>query len=670
MNPSIALFLVAFNVIIGVLAVAMIIYMDRKKREEKKQGLIRPKKRMISVATYYKLYKFYESIFFFRGGIANVHSRLSELSVYTVQESRILAVQVYSSSVITYFGIIFLGIIVFKDILMTLLVLLFATVIKTSVVEKQIDNIHFKLLKQLLKALSSVRQNYLRLGVIPDSIVEAEAGPLLYRSFEDIYLILTAVDGEQRLSEFYASTPFKLLQTFAGVCYLLNNSGDSRLSDGSSNFIQAMGMMSAEVQMEIQKISLQKATFGVLEYLPLAPLAALKIIEVFFTGVIPGTSIIYNGAIGYLSRTVIVMTSILGYMVISRINSAVIIKKDDRSGIVMALLKFRWFQGLVAILKPKKLRKFGRKNKLLKSSLSMTDINHMYGAKIIYSVVAFTLSIFFMFFSVELGRDFIYENVREVSLVAGEKLDAKGIEIRKKMDKIYLNYHQVLDHKKTMAFVDNYLPSLPEFDRQAQVQRLITKYNSYHNTYFKWWMLIICYLLTWGAWFLPEILLRGRAWLLKTEAEEDILQLQTIITILMNTSVDTMDTLYWLERQSRVHKNALFDAYHEYPSDPDLALNRLKARVFLPEFKRMIDKLILTIHQISLAEAFSDLVSEREHVLRLREISQRSMLKKKRAFASPLAMLPVALTTILYLLVPLGILGFKEFTTALQNLNM
>lgn len=670
MNSSIALVVVGFNLFVGIMAIAMIVYMDRQKRSEKKQGLVRPKKRMLSITTYYKLFKWYESIFFFRGGIAKVHARISELSVYTSQEARIIAVQFYSVSVITYFGIIILGILVFRDVLMTLLILLFATVIKTSVVEKQIDHIHFKLLKQLHKALSSVRQNYLRLGVIPDSIAEAEAGSLLHRSFEDIYLILTAVDGEQRLSEFYASTPFKLLQTFAGVCYLLNNSGDSRLADGSSNFIQAMGMMSAEVQMEIQKISLQKATFGVLEYLPLAPLAALKIIETFFSGVIPGTSIIYNGAIGYISRTIIVMTSILGYMVITRINSAVIVKKDDRSGIVMTLLQFDGFRKLAEVFKPKKLRKIGRKNRLLKNSLSMTDLTHMYGAKILYAAVAFMLSMFFMFFSVELGRDFIYENVREVSLVAGEELDTQGMEIRRKMDEIYLNYPEVLSHKKTLTFVDNYLPGLSEFDRQAQVQRLITKYNSYHNTYFKWWMLLICYIFGWLAWLMPEVLLRGRAWLLKTEAEEDVLQLQTIITILMNTSVDTMDTLFWLERQSRVHKNALFDAYHEYPSDPDLALNRLKARAFLPEFKRMIDKLILTIHQISLAEAFSDLISEREHVLRLREISQRSILKKKRAFASPLAMTPVALTAILYLLVPLGILGFKEFTTALQNLNM
>lgn len=102
-----------------------------------------------------------------------------------------------------------------------------------------------------------------------------------------------------------------------------------------------------------------------------------------------------------------------------------------------------------------------------------------------------------------------------------------------------------------------------------------------------------------------RMLKKMRIRLLKTESEEDVLQLQTIITILMNTSVDTMETLYWLQRQSRTHRNALIDAYHEYPSDPELALYRLKSKVTLPDFKRMVDKLFLTIHQISLADAFS-----------------------------------------------------------------
>ena len=208
---------------------------------------------------------------------------------------------------------------------------------------KQIDSVHFKLLKQLSMSLSSLRQNYLRLNSIPQAVAETETGSELHRAFEEIYIILTDVDGKQRLEEFYATTPFKLLCTLAGVCFILNNSGDTKLRDGTSNFLQAMGMMADEVNLEIRRISLQKARFGALEYLPVAPLLAIGVIESFFTSIIPGTSVMYSGPIGYISRTVILLASIVGYTVIVKVNSAVSVRKDDRNGIVMFLLKREWF---------------------------------------------------------------------------------------------------------------------------------------------------------------------------------------------------------------------------------------------------------------------------------------------------------------------------------------
>ncbi len=647
--------------LLGSVAVFFIIRMDKKSRKQNKRQKFK---------NYNKLFTNYHQFFLTRKGIETLYYRLSELSVYSYQELRAIAVKFYTTAIGTFLIINITGLILFRDVFTSLLFFLFAFMVKTVLVEKQIDHIHFKLLGQLLKALSNIRQAYLRLGVIPDAISEAEVGSLLKHAFEDIYLILTAVDGEKRLEEFYAATPFKLLQTFAGVCYILNNKGDSKLSNGASNFIQAMGMMHSEVQMEVQKLVLQKSKFGVLEYLPVVPLIAIKIVESFFADVIPGTTIIYNGPIGYISRVVIVLASIIGYTTISKINSTMVVKKDDRNSIVKKILSINSLSNFINTILPKKTRKVNKKLRLLKRSMSMKDMIHHYATKILFAFTAFIFSLFFVFFSVELGKDFIHNNVREVSLVGGESLSKEDIEIRKKIDEIYLNTYPMMSQNETKTFVENHLPKLQEFDKQAQIQRLQTKYSSYYSTYFKWWMILICYGIALAAWKVPELMLRARIWLLKTEAEEDILQLQTIITILMNTSMDTMDTLYWLQLQSRVFKNVLIDAYHEYASDPELALHKLKNKVDLPEFKRIIDKLILTIHRIPLADAFSDLITEREHVLRIREISQQTTLKKKRAFVSPLAMAPLALTVFCYILLPLGILGIKEFTNALQNLGI
>lgn len=643
--------------VLGIVAIIIVIRKDKKSRSKKTKNY----------KYYNKMFQKYDNFFLTRNGIEKLYYRIAGLSVYTKREIKATAVKLYSLSIGTFWGINIAGILIFRDVFTSLLLLIFAYMAKNVLVDKQIDRIHFKLLKQLLEALSSIRQAYLRLGVIPDAIAEAEVGPLLKHAFEDIYLILTAVDGERRLEEFYASTPFKLLQTFSGVCFILNNAGDSKLSNGSSNFIQAMGMMHSEVQMEIQRLVLQKAKFGILEYLPVVPLVTLRLIEAFFINQIPGTAIIYHGPLGYISKVVIFVSAIVGYMTITKINSPMVVKKDDRNAFINKLVSNKSFESFIKNIIPKKVRVIKKKKYYLEKSMSSKDIVYLYANKVICFVLGFTLSLFFIYFSVELGKDFILSNVREVSLVGGEELDAEDIATRQQMDEIYLNIHPMLTRNRTEDFVNTYLPHLEEFDKKSQIDRLQTKYKTYYNTYFKWWMLLICYILAVISWRIPEIVLKARIWLLKTEAEEDILQLQTIITILMNTSADTMETLYWLQRQSRVHRNILIDAYHEYPSDPELALHRLKSKVALPEFKRMVDKLILTIHQISLADAFSDLISERDHLLRIREITQQSILKKKRSFVSPLSMAPLLLTTACYIIMPLGILGLKEFFFAIQE---
>lgn len=662
------LFLVLAIFITAIFGITMIIVSDRKKAR-RRQGQPWNKKGLVSLATYLRTSRFLDDFFLTRGGYRKIKFKIAELSVYTSQEIQVHAVRTYAIATGCSVGLVALGAIVFRDVFSTLLVVLYAAIVNNVLVGKRVDSVHFKLLKQLSMALSSLRQNYLRLNSISQAVAECETGTELHRAFEEIYFILTDADGKRRLDEFYATTPFRLLCTLAGVCYILNNSGDTKLRDGSSNFLQAMGMMADEVNLEIRRISLQKAKFGMLEYLPVAPLLAIGVIENFFTSIIPGTAVIYSGSIGYLSRAAILLASIIGYTVIVRINSAVSVKKDDRLAIIIRLLKLPWFAALVRDMMPKKQRRRARKLRMIKGALSMLDLRHLYASKIVFGFTAFVVALVCFFFAVNLGKQFVYSNVREVSLVGGEQLSDEDIRIRKEMDEYYLSLPQLPSDNETKAFVAERLPRLPAFDQDAQFKRLKDKYERYHNAYFKWWMLLVAFGA--GALFyrVPEMLLRGRAWLLKTESEEDVLQLQTMISILMNTSADTLETLHWLERQSRVHKNALLDAYHEYPSNPDLSLHRLKAKAVLPGFRRLVDKLILTIHQITLAEAFSDLATERDHVLRIREISQNSTLAKKRSMVSPLSMAPLVLTAVLYILVPLGILGFKEFMNALSHVR-
>jgi hypothetical protein len=648
--------------------VGVFVLFGGSKGKQKKNASGKYSKRNDTLAMYNMLYKNLNSIFLTRTGLRKVYERLAELSIYGPEDTKIMAVRFYLVSTLASIAVVVVGAFTFKEVFSTILCVAFAYVVKTTVVDKQLDGIHFKLLKQLAVAISSLRQNYLRYNSIPDAVAETAVGPLIKRSFEEIYLILTSNNDEIRLEEFYASTPFKLLQTLAGVCFKINSSGDVKLFDGTSNFIQAMSMMSSEINLEIRRITLQRARFGILEILPLAPLLAVGIIEKFFSGVIPGTSIVYHGAMGYITKILIILSAMAGYTVIVKINSAVTIKADDRSDWVKRLLAKPKFKQFIQDIVPRKVKKISRKTRIIRNALSRCDIYHLYTKKVVFASAALVISLIAAIFIVNLSKDFTYKNIAELSLIGGENLSGKDIEIRKQMDAEYLSGKE-LNERKTAEFVEKHLPKMQEYDKQAQVKRLRMKYEIYYSTYFKWWMLLICYLIALCAWFAPEFILLARKWFIKTEAEEDVLQLQTMIAILMNTTCDTLDILYWLERQSRVHKHALLEAYHEYPSNPELSLNRLKAKGSLIEFKRMIEKLILTIHQISIAEAFGDLITERDHILRIREIAQVSAINKKRQAVSPLSMIPLGITALGYILLPLGILGFQEFSKAMSQMG-
>lgn len=668
-GPNYALMgiLILFFASIGVIAVGMIVYLDRTTPIEVKESRLwmsETKKRK-------KLnqFNFLDNFFLTRGGIRKIFGRVSELSVYTGAEARIITLKFYLSSLRMMTILFLVSAFVFKDLFNVLLVMTFAVVMKTMMVDKQIDKEHYKLLNQLLETLSSVRQSYLRLGSIPDAISEASVKPYLQRAFDEVYLILTATDSEERLEALLEASPFRIVQTFAVVCHLINKTGDSKDKNGSSNFIQAIDMLESEVRLEVRRLHLMKKKFSMISYLPIAPLVAIKGVEVFFSGTIPGTTAIYNGPLGYFSKVAIVLIAMINYVIIIKLNSAIPVKRDDRSGFGSSMLDFKRWSNFIGKLTPKKVRKVARKEKALKGALSMLDMKTLYSIKVINASIAFLAAIFVLFFATNLGKEFIWGSVQEASLVAGEPLTIEEVAERQRMDEIYMNTFPQLDERETLKFVDQYLSDLPEFDRQAQARRLTVKYEEYYNTYFHWWYILIAYGFALIGWMSPELGLKGRAWILKTEATEDVLQLQTLIAILMNTNIDTLDTIYWMTKNSRVHRRLLMDCYHEYPGDPRLALERLKSKVSLPEFKRLVDKLVLTIHQITLAEAFSDLANEREHVLRMREVAQNAAIESKRAVASPLAQAPLYLLAVLFILVPMAILGVREFMSAMQNFS-
>ena len=237
------------------------------------------------------------------------------------------------------------------------------------------------------------------------------------------------------------------------------------------------------------------------------------------------------------------------------------------------------------------------------------------------------------------------------------------------MDALYLSNPKAYNEDQAMTMVKTYLPLLTDLQAYEQAARLKMKAEKLENTYFQWYFTWIAFSLGFIGWFAPNVSLRMRRSIVVIEAEEDFLQLQTLVSILMNTNIDTMEMLYQLSRSSRVHSDMFAVAFHSYPSNPEMSIVRLQTKTPIYEFKRFIGKLKLTISELSMGEAFESLLLEREHIMKMREMSTKVSIDKKRSTAGKLALAPLVVVVLGEFLFPIGYLGVVELMNAFKNMG-
>jgi len=617
---------------------------------------------------YTKVYRFLSSFFLSQQSILKIYNRLAILSIHNKYDMMVLATKYYLMSTAISMGVIVASIVLYRDAIFMLIGILFSLLLRNVLIEKQLDKTQLKVYKALKKAISDIRKEYMRVGSVTEAISNVQYDPIIQKPMNEILNILTTSNGELKLQEFYESTPFRHIQTLAGVCYNINNSGDTIDGHGNSNFIQALTLIAGDINFELERLMKQKTKFGYIEYLPFLPIFAIPILEGYFISIMPGTALIYKAPMGYLCKTIELISCIISYLIVSRINSNIAFKEDDRSLWALKLLENKFVNKIITNIIPKG-RKADKKERLLKRVLSRMTLKELYLKKVAYSFTAFIVSIVVILIAVSLGESYIRTSTQQLSLVATTEMDEYTKDAIREMDTIYLESDQEWSEEQLKSLVKSYMPRLTDLQVLDQIKRLQDKKKSLKNAYFKWWYMWISFAVGILGWFIPNIMLKLRKYIVETEAEEDFLQLQTLTSILMNTDIDTLDTIYQLGTHSRIHKDMLLYCYHSYPADPERELARLKNKTPILEFKRFIDNLQLTINDLSLREAFSDLIIDREHTKKMREMSVETALNRRRGLCGPLSLLPIGLFVIGELLIPLGVLGFNEFMNALGSLG-
>lgn len=617
---------------------------------------------------YNKRFRFYYDFALTRQTFRKIHGQVASLSVYNFLEARVTTVKFFERSLLSAFAIFVIGFIGLGDIISGFVLMLFAFVMINTTVNKRIDNVNFECLKATSQLILSMRECYTRVRNVPDAINDAKCPPILQRQLDDIYLICTANDAKERLNRFYEECPNRIIRTLATTCYIRADAGEDDI--GKSPFKQGLGLVKDEVDMEVRRQINQNLMFNALDKLPFVPMFLYPPIRLFYVNMISATAAVFESGTGYLIKLAVILSCFVSYYILSTINNASVARTDDR---LLSIVNLMHNSNVEKFAKRLVVKNFAKRRALqskIDGCLSQKTLEYVYLEKLVMSTAIMIMSVIFSIIILISARHSIYNSlassVMSVDLTYTREQEQKVLDY----DHSVLELEQLPPAEEMQAFFEDVFKRASSMEIETQVERLTNKYESYHRMSFHWWYAFIYIACFFIGWKIPDVLLNLRVKLVKSEAEMDVLQLQTIIAILMDTNLDTMSVIYWLSKSSDIHKDVLTYCYHEYVRDPKYALIHLQSKSAIAEFSSMCDKLITTIHQVTLAEAFEDLIAERDNTMKVREVVQLEALKSKRNLAGPIATMPMVVWMVAVFILPIGIVAVRSAISMLGNLNM
>lgn len=606
-----------------------------------------------------KKFKFYSTNFLTRKNFNNIVKSYVALSCMTEKQLRGKSVKVYEKTMLVCILIPLLLLITLKNPILAFIGVLLSLVYYTTTVSKDIDSVHRTLISDISILVQSISLNYAEYNNIPRSVLEGERGDYLGNYVDEIYRILTEVDSETKLNDFIARSPLKLLCELAEVCQITNDYGDVVDSVTGSKFISQLELIEKKINLEINILALQNIKFKLLDKVALAGIVLMPIVDTFLLNQMPGTAAFINSVFGMGIKALIILLTIVAYYVISTINQKSVVSTTDFSELSYKLSQENRFKRVLDTIKPREYKKNIKVEELLSESLSSNTIDIFYTTKFMYMVFMAILGIVLSITFVITARTLIYDSTETLTFIP-VLVEKRMQEDIVKMDKEYMELEEKPIGEDLLNFVSSSLREETSMQVTEQAERLTKKWDLYSNIKFKWYYLVVIYLMGVIGWFVPNMQIKLRKFMVKFEAEEDVSQMLTVMVTLAGTGLSVYEILYRLLGLSTIHKSNISYACQSFVKDPELAMDILAYSSNVTEFKRMCSKLKKAIYNIPVQDAFRNIVMDNTQALSRKELNSENIVKRKANLANLLAVAPVVCVFILQVLVPLFVLGFSQ----------
>lgn len=615
---------------------------------------------------YNNRYNLYSQNILSRTRFRGIVSKYATMACYDIDKVRKQSVDLFEKTMLVTIAMPVIAIVVFNNIVLAGLVGLIALVYYDMTVDRAMDKLYREISEECSTTIQSIKDQYKITNSIPEAVLTCERSSLIEEAVGKLYRIVSDVNRDEILEDFKKSAPVRILSTLATVLYISNDEGDSTLADGTSAFDQEMSALRDEVDSEVIRLMRLSNAFAAFDKLALVGIIVAPGIDFYLKSNIPGTSLYIDGIYGAVTKSIIVGLTIFAYQKVATLRRSSVATLNDKSGWIDSLSRKYKVKKFIQAIEPKKFRTRRKWDMRFKEALSVKTLDYVYTAKVAYSSLAVVLGIIGIIGFIITARVKLYNNYGSLAFTkSSEAMTEEYYETLVKMDAKYLAFPNMLDEDSTRDFVkQNYQGD--DLKTEEQVKRLMTKYKNYKGLLFKWYYIPIVYAGALFAWFSQEMALKSRKKEVTMEEVVDVMQLQTLLVTLSNTSMGTKDVLYWMARESTIHKPQLHYAYVEFTSDPALALERLKDSVRSRDLKRLVSKLEKTILELSVHDAFCDVATDKKQAVLRNEIIQTEMINSRKESARLIMSTPLYATIFLGLIGPIGILGilqlFEVFT--------
>lgn len=651
---------------VGVVAFAVLLFLyltfkDRLKRTG--QDTIRQTRKINN------RYVRYTNNIFLRKRFRHIVQYFATMECYDFDEVKKRSVKLFEQAILRSVAMPVLCLLLIQDVILTLLMCFIAYIYYNMTIDKEVDALYASILRELSNAIQSIREQYMQTDNIARSVLLCDKGELLTKPLNTIYEILAEADGSEKLYNFSRSSPVRMIKTLANTCFIYDECGDEKKSDGSSAFAEVLIELRQEVDAEVQRLERIRIAFKSLPVVALIGISVVPLIDMYLLSQIPGTALLLKGVYGGIIKCIIIGTTALAYYVISVMNRPSVVNQEDKIESVEHISEIACVKRFVKTILPKKYKTRSALEGLMTASLSSKNLEYVYTLKVLVSTICFVTTLVILCTFVITAKSFLWGNINSLDFIPNPAIKAETEKQIRVFDLEYMTAKEKMSDEDAVRLAKGKIRGVTELDYMRQAERVSKKWDAYYGMKIQWYFLIIAYLAGLIGWFAPEWSLKFRRALVEFEASEDVLQLQTMMIVLSSTKMDVMKALYWLEKQSSIHKAPLRYAYHEFTSDPDLALDRLALASHNLDFKRLVSKLKAAVYALSLSESFSDMKLDRANSLALRKMWQEEALESKKQWAKLIASAPVALVLIFEFIFPILYLGISSLAKTYEQLG-